>query len=47
MRYRIKGGPLVLFAQMFCFLYLNLKESNPAYLSEKNISSVWLGLENI
>ena len=35
MRYRIKGGPLVLFAQMFCFLYLNLKESNPAYLSEK------------
>ena len=28
-------------------LFLTLEESNPPYLSEKNLSNVWLGLEKI
>ena len=29
------------------FLFLTLEESNPLYLSEKNLSNVWLGLEKM
>ena len=29
------------------FLFLTLEEFNPPYISEKNLSNVWLGLEKI
>ena len=40
-----KMGPRLFIYDLF--LLLTLEESNTPYLSEKNLSNVWLGLEKI
>ena len=40
-----KMGPRLFIYDLF--LFLTLEESNPPYISEKNLSNVWLGLEKI